>query len=251
MSSDLEKELKRWIDISAGLILAICAISLVVILIVCVCKKQQIPVEHTIDLRVAYDSIPESIIDKSVVDSINSIITQHENSLKEHYRYLLEKRDWDDSIITVGSLLVGIIISILGFFGFRSFKSIEEKATLVAEEKTLLVAKSEAIRYLDSNLEDVIFKKHIRRISDEVSASLKDGIFEDFRSDIDSIKDVIERVENNHEDIEGLQIQMRSALSEIEKLSKKKIEIKVIESSAADDEQGDAPANPFTENNEA
>lgn len=251
MSSDCEKKLRSCIDLCAVGILTICAISLVVLLFVCVCKKQQIPVEHTIVLRVNQDSISSSLVDKSVVDSINTIITQHENSLKEHYRYLLEKRDWDDSIITIGSLLVGIIISILGFFGFRSFKSIEEKATLVAEEKALLVAKTETIQYMDSNLEDVIFKKHIGRISDKVSVSLREGVFAKFHSDIDSVKEVIDRVQNNDEEIEALRKEMDRAFYEIEKLSNKKIEIKVIESFAGDDKQDVAPANPFTDNNEA
>ena len=251
MSSDCGNKLRSWIDLCAVSILAICSISLVVLLFVCVCKKQQIPVEHTIVLRVDQDSISSSLIEQSVVDSINTIITQHENSLKEHYRYLLEKRDWDDSIITIGSLLVGIIISILGFFGFRSFKSIEEKATLVAEEKALLVAKTETIRYLDFNLEDVIFKKHIGRISDKVSVSLRDGIFAELRADIDSVRDMVDRVENNRKDIEELETKIRFALSEIERLSKKKVEIKVIESFAGDDKQDVAPANPFTDNNEA
>jgi hypothetical protein len=191
------------------------------------------------------------MIDVGVVDSINNIITQHEILLKEHYRYLLEKRDWDDSIVTIGSLLVGIIISILGFFGFRSFKSIEEKSSEVAKEESQFIAKQQTNKYLDLHLEDIIFEKHIKTISDSVSTSLRDSIIQELHSDIDSIKEVVGCVESNSKEIETLRCEMGRTITEIEQLSKKKIEIKIIESAEEERAINNIPSNPFNEDTEA
>ena len=187
------------------------------------------------------------MIDACVVDSINNIITQHEILLKEHYRHLLEKRDWDDSIITIGSLLVGIIISILGFFGFRSFKSIEDKSSEVAKEESQFIAKQQTNKYLDLHLEDILFEKYIVKISDNVSSTMRDSIVAELSSNIETIKGVVECVEDNREKIEKLESKMNVAFAEIEKLSNKRIEIKIIESSEGSNTTENAPTNPFIE----
>ena len=241
------KLLLRFVDYTATIVLAIVAIALVVLLMTCVFRKQQIPVEHQIVLTVSTDSLSSSVIDACVVDSINNIITQHEILLKEYYRHLLEKRDWDDSIISIGSLLVGIIISILGFFGFRSFKSIEDKAADIAADESKTVAKNKTKEYLDSHLEEIVFKKHIKTISDSVSTSLRDSIVQELHSDIDSIKEVVGNVESNSKEIETLRCKMERAITEIEKLSKKEIEIKIIESAEEERNIDSIPSNPFNE----
>ena len=76
------------------------------------------------------------LIPKESIDSVVTRLELHENELNQKYQYILEKREEEDNYRNVFMLVFGIAVSVAGFFGYRSFSNIEEKAMQIAEAKS-------------------------------------------------------------------------------------------------------------------
>lgn len=62
-----------------------------------------------------------------MTDSLIHVIEQHEHILNDKYQYILEQRSNVEDYLTWGGILLTIILSIFGFFGYRSLHSIEDR----------------------------------------------------------------------------------------------------------------------------
>lgn len=67
---------------------------------------------------------PETKIETS---KIISTFEAHEHLLKDKYEYILQQKENVQEYFTWGGMLVTIVLSIFGFFGFRSLQSIDER----------------------------------------------------------------------------------------------------------------------------
>lgn len=85
-------------------------------------------------------------------DSLITIVKRHERELAERYQYALEQKMNQDQYFSFGTFLVGVILSIFGFFGYKSIKSIEEKANKDAERAAKLTSEEVTKSYLDEKL---------------------------------------------------------------------------------------------------
>ena len=182
-------------NIIASIILGLSAIILISLLWIWVIKApktDRIPGKITIELH-SDSTLVMSAEDRTVIiDSLNTIMQRREQLLANKYQYAIEKRAIEDSLFSIGSILVGIIIAILGFFGFKSFQTIEEKAHQIAKEtaKTTAketakstaeeVAKIEAQNYLNKNIRSNVNSA----IQENFLAEIKNSIAESFKSDI-------------------------------------------------------------------
>ena len=134
-------------NIIASIILGLSAIILISLLWIWVIKApktDRIPGKITIELH-SDSTLVMSAEDRTVIiDSLNTIMQRREQLLANKYQYVIEKRAIEDSLFSIGSILVGIIIAILGFFGFKSFQTIEDKAHQIAKETANEIAKETA-----------------------------------------------------------------------------------------------------------
>ena len=206
-------------NIIASIILGLSAIILISLLWIWVKKApktDRIPGKITIELH-SDSTLVMSAEDRTVIiDSLNTIMQRREQLLANKYQYAIEKRAIEDSLFSIGSILVGIIIAILGFFGFKSFQTIEEKAHQIAKEtakttakdtaksaaketaKTTAketakstaeeVAKIEAQNYLNknirSNVNSAIQENFLAEIKNSIAESLKSDIIDQLREEI-------------------------------------------------------------------
>ena len=206
-------------NIIASIILGLSAIILISLLwiwVIKVPKTDRIPGKITIELH-SDSTLVMSAEDRTVIiDSLNTIMQRREQLLANKYQYVIEKRAIEDSLFSIGSILVGIIIAILGFFGFKSFQTIEEKAHQIAKEtakttaketaksaaketaKTTAketakstaeeVAKIEAQNYLNknirSNVNSAIQENFLAEIKNSIAESLKSDIIDQLREEI-------------------------------------------------------------------
>lgn len=182
-------------NIIASIILGLSAIILISLLwiwVIKVPKTDRIPGKITIELH-SDSTLVMSAEDRTVIiDSLNTIMQRREQLLANKYQYVIEKRAIEDSLFSVGSIIVGIIIAILGFFGFKSFQTIEEKAHQVAKgtAKTTAekAAKTEAHNYLNknirSNVNSAIEENFLAEIKNSIAESLKSDIIDQLREEI-------------------------------------------------------------------
>ena len=60
-------------------------------------------------------------------DKIISTFEAHEHLLKDKYEHILQQKEDIKDYFTWGGMLITIVLSIFGFFGFRSLQSIDER----------------------------------------------------------------------------------------------------------------------------
>ena len=214
-------------NIIASIILGLSAIILISLLwiwVIKVPKTDRIPGKITIELH-SDSTLVMSAEDRTVIiDSLNTIMQRREQLLANKYQYVIEKRAIEDSLFSIGSILVGIIIAILGFFGFKSFQTIEEKAHQIAKETAKMTAKDTAKsaaketakmtaketansaaketakytaeevakietqnylkKYIRSNVNSAIQEKFLAEIKNSIAESLKSNIIDQLREEI-------------------------------------------------------------------
>ena len=148
-------------------------------------------------------SVQNYILSKENLDSIIVRLENHEVQLNQKYQHILQKRDDEDNYRTIFMLVFGIVVSVLGFFGFRSFEDISNKAVSkakdAAQQKAAEISITEtektAQQYCKNNLDklvDISVKKYLesnlqKLVNDKIDALYKG---EGRQSIIDELKTV-------------------------------------------------------------
>lgn len=144
----------------------------------------------------------EVVYSREQVDSIIEVVRDYELKLDEKYKYLLEKREDDDRFKTWGALLIGLFVSVLGFFGYKSFKDIKNHSEEIAKTEANTIAgsvattKAEATatlktnEYLEQHLDAKITEAMTAHYNDEATNVLKRRIIDELRPVIDEIIEV-------------------------------------------------------------
>lgn len=136
-------------EIAATVILMISAICVVAAIVIFAIGSKREVVQHEYTYTIKVDSTGNVIPAAQMqVDSIITSIKHHEQIIKDRYDYVLEQRENSQNYLTVGGIFVTVILSIFGFFGYKSFRNIEEdaksSAKKIAEEHTEEIAKEQA-----------------------------------------------------------------------------------------------------------
>ena len=204
----MEKEDRTYERINnyiASIILGVSFCTLIILLSIKICKTNAVTYEHTI---VVADSVLTkqnvSSNTSAVIDSLKQIIEQHEQLIKYQYQDVLEHKKEESNLYSIVTIVIGVIISVLGFFGFKSYQSIEEKAKEKAEEKTKEFLKE----HLNSMLKEQIQENFLKTISDTAMTSIRDTIMKD-------IVPTEERMETFSNNLERLQIQLYELLKKM------------------------------------
>lgn len=114
---------------------------------------------NVVSIVIAVDTtgvlLPETRIE---VDKITSTFEAHEHLLKDKYEHILQQKEDIKDYYTWGGMLVTIVLSIFGFFGFRSLQSIDERVvnsvTPKASEKAIKSAEHLISTRLDGYLDN-------------------------------------------------------------------------------------------------
>lgn len=127
------------------------------------------------------------------VDSLIAVVKGYELKLDEKYQYLLEKREDDDRYKTWGALLIGLFVSVLGFFGYKSFKDIKShceeiakseaatKASEIATSQAETTAALKANEYLEGHIDEKINEAMTDHYNEEATNVLKQRIIDELR----------------------------------------------------------------------
>lgn len=204
--------MKKALDICSVVLLVFCIAAIVVcgVLLVINNSKQTI-VKHEIHLSVVPDSL--GILPKDVhmvVDSLQTYIHTTEQRIADKYEYFLEQKKDENILFSVGSLFGGIFISILGFFGYKSFKDIEAKAedcateiaSKTAEKRANEVALSAAGEHLKNNLPKYVDEKLsevANKLANTVNTMVQERL-EKIEEDVDFLYKLADEEDNSESD---------------------------------------------------
>lgn len=123
------KEIESSTIKTADMILASCVVAIIIVSAVWCCRTCFKPGVQPIRIEItASDSLKmANYLSKEQADSLITIVKRHERELAERYQYALEQKMDQDQYLSFGTFLVGVVLSIFGFFGY---KSILNSATL-------------------------------------------------------------------------------------------------------------------------
>lgn len=135
------------LNVSAVIVLSVMLLVLVFMFVYPWAKNKHLePIQQQITITVkAADSTNVDLLTNSLaVDNLMSIVTAKEDNLTERYEYLLEQYKTEKEIRTTFSVILGLIISLIGFLGYRSIREIKLDVKSKAEEIAAERARSTA-----------------------------------------------------------------------------------------------------------
>lgn len=181
------------------------------------CSTTNMPSVRKVVVETAQvDSLGMDVVySREQVDSVIDVVKNYELKLDEKYQYLLEKREDDDRFKTWGALLIGLFVSVLGFFGYKSFKDIKNHSEEIAKTEANNIAASVATtqaettatlktnEYLEQHLDAKITEAMTAHYNDEATNVLKQRIINELRPVIDEMIEAKMRdAQEEHEEAE-------------------------------------------------
>lgn len=148
-------------DYLPKILLCACCLALLFALIVFAFNVRHTSVHYKIDYGFVVDSAgavsPQS---RAAADSIIHAIERHERLLEDKYQYVINQQSNAQDLLAIGGVVLGIIVSIVGFFGYTTLQSIEEKAKTSAKDAA-----------------DSAFKQRVKELQEqELNRQIKDVV---------------------------------------------------------------------------
>ncbi len=143
----------NWEKISALAMIAICALGLIFPF----AMQSYNHTTHDVKIHVcSVDSLPKDIV-LSAADAAAVIkeLEKKEIELEDKYNYVLQQRENEFKWQSYMSYVVGIIVAIFGFFGYKSIRDLKEDVSKNVSD----IAKKETRKYLDEKLSALVNEK--------------------------------------------------------------------------------------------
>lgn len=140
---------------TADIILVSCVVAILFVTAFWACKMCCKPNVQPVRIEVvSLDTLRQAnYLSKEQADSLITIVKHHELELAEKYQYAIEQKIDHDQYFSLGTFIVGVVLSVFGFFGYKSIKSIEEKANKDAERAAKLTSEDVTQNYLNEKLQ--------------------------------------------------------------------------------------------------
>lgn len=123
-------------------------------------------------------------------DSLINALKTYDAQLIQKYQYLVEQKEQDSQVFYWGSLIVGIVIAVFGWFGFQSFTTIEDKAkkkaSTVAQNVAQRTAWKETKNYLKVEGKKLIEKTTKENRQDAEVKNIKEQVINELNTIIEN-----------------------------------------------------------------
>lgn len=158
-------------------------------------------------------------------DSLITAVKHHERSINEHYDYILQQKDDDQRLYTVIGTILSVVVAVFGFFGYKNFRSIEEKSLAVAKEEVeekmreFGSAQKDALKNLQAECRQTIqneTKRQFRSFKEkEMINAISDVVNDTYRKDIES---KLEKVDDFASRVDGMENTLQSIIARMDEL---------------------------------
>lgn len=125
-------------------------------------------------------------IDSEMADSLINAIRNYDEQLTRKYQYLVEQKEQDSQVFYWGSLIVGIVIAVFGWFGFQSFTTIEDKAKRKASVVASRAAWTATLKFLKDEGKKQISETAKTNLQEDAINKVKDKV-------VDKLNTIIEK----------------------------------------------------------
>jgi hypothetical protein len=137
----------------------------------------------------------DSLLNKNYItgeqaDSLISLMNRHEAEIADKYQYFIEQKYNEDKYFSIFTVLLGVIFSLFGFFGYKTMSSIEEKAIKTAQDKADDIAKSVADKvareYMERNVSTYVGEASETLFNSKAAETLKMNLKESLYSELET-----------------------------------------------------------------
>lgn len=111
---------------------------------------------------------------RALADSVLNEMSKHEQRIADKYEYIIEQRSNMEDYLTWGGILLTVVISVFGFFGYKSLHDIQERIVKLVEPSAQKAAEDKAEAICKNKYEafETTATSRIEAKQTEVSASL-------------------------------------------------------------------------------
>lgn len=160
-----------FLNYAACFVVCICIIGLMYGAVIYFTQAKSIQ-KYQIVLTVSPDSIYDNEKFSYYTDSLIQVINRHEHIIEDRYNAILEEKYETQKYWTIAGILTTIVISILGFFGYKSFNDIESKCVDISKATTTKIVQRRLQSIVKSEMADSDFSsKIIAAVSKEINNS--------------------------------------------------------------------------------
>lgn len=160
-------------------------ISCVLAILFCVCcwvygAFVKVPSFQPIRIEVVESDkmLGSNYISKEEADSLISVMKRQERMLEDKYQYALDQKMNEDRYFSIGTFVVGVVISVFVFWGFKSLKSIEEKAKEDSQRLATKISEDVTKEYLKQRLQGLVTIESEKILKSSAAESLKKEILD-------------------------------------------------------------------------
>lgn len=174
-------------------IIAICSVCLFFgVTCFIVSKTVLMPKVTQLEIRVLPDSLSNlENYSRADVDSLITMTKATLDSYRNHFETVTKQEEQEDSYKSLGVLLLGAIIGLFGFFGYRSFNDIRDKGRDMAKE----VAKGVAAQEARTTAQRVAVNTINEHLKAELPGIVKKHFDENFKNEIiESVKQSVNEI---------------------------------------------------------
>lgn len=214
--------MKKFYEITGGVLLFLCLCTLIVSFVQLGGFSKRERNEPTeIKLVIAVDStgcISQQGGEK--IDSVILAIEKYQHQIDDKYKYVLEQKETFNDLITIAGMVLAVIASLVGFFGYKSVNSIEEKITKdaakIAEEtaeksskekfKTYETNTTESLKnQINSSVKESL-GKNLAKYKSTTKTQLQSFVQESVKSSEQSVSDIKGIIESSNTSIANLSL---------------------------------------------
>lgn len=180
-----DRKFSTFLNYMAGVIVAICIIGIVYGSVIYLTQSRNVQ-KYQIVLTVSPDSIYNDNKFSYYTDSLIQVINRHEHILEDRYDAILEDKYNTQQYWTIAGILTTIVISILGFFGYKSFKDIETKCVDISKTTTTKIVRRSLGSIVKSQMNDDNFSSDIIKA---VRSEIENSTLKDIENRLSALED--------------------------------------------------------------
>lgn len=208
-----------------GVLLFIAAVALILIAVVFILKFPKYETSTPVCLYVQSDSL--GVLTESsekAIDSLVYLVNRQDSALVANYDNLVKQKQEESIIMTFGGLIVSVILAIFGFFGYKSFKSIEDKAINTAEEvvnKKFRELSNVEVEHIKNHLVESIDNRFVTEYNDKFQKKIEEYTNKNFS---ELINRQLNDCKNYQKELESIKSLLHSVDNEVKRMMDKSVE---------------------------
>lgn len=173
-----DSKFSSFMNYAACIVTSVCVLGIVYGAFVYFTQSRNIQ-HYQIVLTVSPDSIYDNEKFSYYTDSLIQVINKHEHVIEDRYNAILEEKYNTQQYWTIAGILTTIVISLLGFFGYKSFKDIETKCIDISKTNTTKIVQRSLYGVVKSQMSDSNFTSSIIAA---VRREIENSTLEDIKS---------------------------------------------------------------------